>query len=61
MYVSVAGAHRKEVFDVLREAVERYKHEAPVFKKEKVISGKGEEAEYWVSEKDHQNTNVMPR
>ena len=55
VYVSVAGAHRKEAFDVLREAVERYKHEAPVFKKETVVIGKGEEAEYWVSEKDYRN------
>ncbi len=52
VYVSVAGSHRKETFDVLREAVERYKHEAPIFKKEKVINAKGEEAEHWVSEKE---------
>jgi molybdopterin synthase catalytic subunit len=51
VYVSVAGSHREEVFKVLREAVERYKHEAPVFKKEKVVVGKGEESEYWVSER----------
>ena len=51
VYVSVAGSHREEVFKVLREAVERYKHEAPVFKKEKVVAGKGEESEYWVSER----------
>ena len=51
VYVSVAGSHRKETFDVLREAVERYKHEAPVFKKERIINSRGEEAEYWVSER----------
>jgi molybdopterin synthase catalytic subunit len=51
VYVSVAGAHRKEVFDVLQEAVERYKSEAPVFKKERVINTKGQTVEYWVSEK----------
>ena len=50
VYVSVAGSHRKETFDVLREAVERYKHEAPVFKKERIVNSKGEEMEYWVSE-----------
>jgi molybdopterin synthase catalytic subunit len=54
VYVSVAGSHREETFGVLRETVERYKHEAPVFKKEKVVTAKGDEAEYWVSEKEHQ-------
>jgi len=53
VYVSVAGAHRKETFDVLREAVERYKHEAPVFKKERIVDSRGEEVEYWVSEQEH--------
>ncbi len=52
VYVSVAGSHRKETFDVLHEAVERYKHEAPVFKKEKVATVQGGEAEFWVSEKE---------
>ncbi len=51
VFASVAGSHRTETFDVLREAVERYKHEAPVFKKERIIGGKGEKTEYWVSEK----------
>jgi molybdopterin synthase catalytic subunit len=55
VYVSVAGAHREEVFSVLREAVERYKHEAPVFKKEKIVSRKGKESAYWVSEKEAEN------
>ena len=51
VYVAVAGSHREEVFSVLREAVERYKSEAPIFKKERVVDGKGGAAEYWVSEK----------
>ena len=55
VYVSVAGSHRPEVFTVLREAVERYKHEAPVFKKEQVIDEKGELTESWVSEKNKRN------
>jgi len=55
VYVSVAGSHRPEVFSVLREAVERYKHEAPVFKKEQIVNEKGVTQESWVSEK--QNTN----
>src|SRR3989337_3810186 len=38
VYVSVAGAHRTNVFPVLQEAVERYKSEAPVFKKECIIA-----------------------
>jgi molybdopterin synthase catalytic subunit len=53
VYVSVAGSHRAEVFTVLREAVERYKHEAPVFKKEQVIDAKGSASESWVSEKEN--------
>ena len=56
VYVSVAGSHREEVFSVLREAVERYKKEAPVFKKEKIVNLEGVESEYWVSEKEsHQH------
>ncbi len=51
VYVAVAGTHRTDVFPVLREAVERYKSEAPVFKKERVVDEKGSAAEYWVSEK----------
>ena len=41
VYVAVAGSHRTEVFTVLREAVERYKSEAPVFKKEHIIERQG--------------------
>ena len=55
VYVSVAGSHRPEVFKVLREAVERYKHEAPVFKKETVVDKKGKTCETWVSEAHHKN------
>jgi molybdopterin synthase catalytic subunit len=51
VYVAVAGAHRTDVFPVLREAVERYKHQAPVFKKEHIIDEKGSATEYWVAEK----------
>jgi len=51
VYVAVAGSHRTDVFPVLREAVERYKSEAPVFKKERVVDSKGSATEYWVSEK----------
>jgi molybdopterin synthase catalytic subunit len=51
VYVAVAGAHRTDVFPVLREAVERYKSEAPVFKKEHVTTAKGTASQYWVAEK----------
>jgi molybdopterin synthase catalytic subunit len=60
VYVSVAGSQRTDVFPVLREAVERYKSEAPVFKKEYIINAKGSTSEYWVSEKDkksHKHNN----
>jgi molybdopterin synthase catalytic subunit len=46
VYVVVAGAHRTDVFLALRDAVERYKKEAPIWKKEYLESGKT----YWVSE-----------
>ena len=52
VYVAVAGAHRTDVFPVLREAVERYKSEVPVFKKEHIITKQGKASEYWVSEKE---------
>jgi molybdopterin synthase catalytic subunit len=48
VYVSVAGSHRTDVFPVLREAVERYKSEAPIFKKERVTDAKGSATEFWV-------------
>jgi molybdopterin synthase catalytic subunit len=52
VYVAVAGSHREETFSVLREAVERYKHDAPIFKKEQTINPDGSKAESWVSEKN---------
>ena len=54
VYVLVAGSHRTKVFPVLQEAVERYKSEAPIFKKEQIIDAKGSATEYWVSEREHQ-------
>lgn len=50
VYVLVAGSHRRDVFPVLEEAVERYKKEAPVFKKEYATDSKGRAKSYWVSE-----------
>jgi len=52
VYVVVAGGHRGDVFPVLREAVERYKREAPIFKKEYVADKTGKVKAYWVSEKE---------
>jgi molybdopterin synthase catalytic subunit len=54
VYVVVAGAHRENVFGVLREAVERYKSEAPVFKKEHIVDETGAKESYWVSEREAQ-------
>ena len=51
VYVAVAGSHRTDIFPALREAVERYKTEAPVFKKEQIVNEKGSSSQYWVSEK----------
>lgn len=55
VYVLVAGSHRKDVFPVLEEAVERYKKEAPIFKKEFITTEKGEGASYWVEERREQD------
>ena len=52
VYVVVAGAHRENVFGVLKEAVERYKSEAPVFKKEHIVNETGVKESYWVSERE---------
>ena len=52
VYVVVAGAHRGNVFGVLEEAVERYKNEAPVFKKEHIVNETGVTESYWVSERE---------
>ncbi|MCZ2856180.1 MAG: molybdenum cofactor biosynthesis protein MoaE [Candidatus Bathyarchaeota archaeon] len=50
VYVLVAGGHRNNVFPVLEEAVERYKREAPIFKKETITDKKGAVKSYWVNE-----------
>jgi len=52
VYVVVAGAHRQNVFAVLEEAVERYKREAPIFKKEYIVDERGATKSYWVSERE---------
>lgn len=57
VYVSVTGAHRKNVFRALQEAVDRYKKEAPIFKKEYVVDGKGETKAYWATERASETEN----
>ena len=46
VYVVIAGAHREESFNALITAVNRYKTEAPFWKKEYLSSGKS----YWIEE-----------
>jgi molybdopterin synthase catalytic subunit len=53
VYVLVAGSHRQSIFPVLEEAVERYKSEVPIFKKEHVLTAKGKKKAYWLSEKEN--------
>jgi molybdopterin synthase catalytic subunit len=53
VYVLVAGSHRQNIFPVLKEAVERYKSQAPIFKKEHVLTEQGEKKAYWLEEKDN--------
>ncbi len=60
VYVVVAGAHRQNVFPVLEEAVERYKREAAIFKKEYVIDKNGATESYWVSEREAEKTRRKP-
>jgi molybdopterin synthase catalytic subunit len=52
VYVLIAGSHRQNVFPVLEKAVERYKKEAPIFKKELVVTEAGETKACWVTEKE---------
>ena len=55
VYVLVVCKHRKSAFKVLEEAVERYKSEAPIFKKEEIISMEGQKSSYWIAERgDHE-------
>lgn len=49
VYVVVIGAHRHDIFPTLQEAVERYKKEAPIFKKEHILKN-GAPSSYWVNE-----------
>jgi molybdopterin synthase catalytic subunit len=46
VYVVIAGAHREESFDAIIKAVNRYKKEAPFWKKEYLSTGES----YWIEE-----------
>lgn len=46
VYIVVAAAHRKELFETLVEALERIKEEVPIWKKEFTIEG-----DFWVHDK----------
>ncbi len=61
VYVAVAGAHRGNVFPVLEEAVERYKKEAPIFKKEYTIDKTGSPKSYWTSERETKESREKQR
>jgi molybdopterin synthase catalytic subunit len=54
VYVLAAGEHRDDVFPVLKKAVERFKKEAPIFKKEYAKNEDGKSVSYWVGEKRKQ-------
>lgn len=45
LYIVVAGRHREDIFQALRDTIERLKRETPIWKKEYSTFG-----EYWVSE-----------
>lgn len=47
VYIVVAAGHRKQLFPVLREAIERLKAEVPIWKKEHTLKG-----EWWVHDND---------
>jgi molybdopterin synthase catalytic subunit len=46
VYVVIAGAHREESFDAISQVVNRYKKEAPFWKKEYLSTGES----YWIEE-----------
>ncbi|WP_094227954.1 molybdopterin synthase [Methanolobus psychrotolerans] len=46
VYIVVAAAHRKELFEVLADALERIKEDVPIWKKEFTIEG-----DFWVHDK----------
>jgi len=50
VYVLVSGSHRAKLLPVFEEAIERYKLEAPIFKKEWILSENGKIQSYWIGE-----------
>ncbi len=52
VYIVVAGRHREDVFQAVRDAIERVKKETTIWKKEYSTLG-----EYWVSEVEEAGKN----
>ncbi len=50
VYVLVSGSHRANLLPVFEEAIERYKLEAPIFKKECILGKKGRVESRWIGE-----------
>jgi molybdopterin synthase catalytic subunit len=40
--IAVSAAHRAEAFEACRHAIERLKHDVPIWKKEHLVSGESE-------------------
>ncbi len=55
VYIVVAGGHREDVFQALRDAIDRLKEETPIWKKEYSSSG-----EYWVSDVEKTSESKQP-
>jgi molybdopterin synthase catalytic subunit len=60
VYVLVAGIHRSEVFSTLREAVERFKEQTPIFKKEYITDKNGNPKSYWIGEQANHHSRENP-
>lgn len=51
VYVLVSGSHRAKLLPIFEAAIERYKLEAPIFKKECVLGKNGKVKSYWIGER----------
>jgi molybdopterin synthase catalytic subunit len=55
--VAVSSPHRGEAFDACRHAIERIKHDVPIWKKERLADGR----EVWVEGQNMRSTPRRPR
>jgi molybdopterin synthase catalytic subunit len=55
--VVVSSAHRAEAFEACRHAIERVKHDVPIWKREKLVDGK----EVWVEGVQYGSRTVAKR